>query len=127
MIITSTLANFFSNFQNHIILLRPSMICVINKQIPPIASTLQNLGFINGYQILEKNKIKIFFKILENEAVIKKIRMVSKPGRRKYISYNALSRLQKSETFIISTNRGIMGDSEAKRHQLGGEIICSIF
>jgi small subunit ribosomal protein S8 len=126
MVITSTLANFFSDLQNHARLLRPSMVHPVSKQIPPIAEILLEIGVIAGYKITDDKEIVIFLKSRDGRPVLKDLKMVSRPGRKAYITYLALTRRLKLDTLILSTTSGFMTDTVAKKKGMGGKIICSL-
>jgi small subunit ribosomal protein S8 len=102
------------------------MVHPINKQIPHIAEILLEIGVILGYKITGDKKIIIFFKTREGRPVLKNLKMISRPGRKAYITYLALTRRIQSDTLILSTTSGFMTDFEAKQKGIGGEIICSL-
>ena len=64
----------------------------------------------------------------ENLCVIEGLARISRPGRRVYVGQDhALKSYGGVGTLIISTSQGIMTDREARRRQIGGEVICSIW
>ena len=97
-----------------------------------ILEILKNEGFIKGYYIekLKNNKInlKINLKYYEGDPVIKEIKRISKPGRRVYSRATSIPRVMNGLGLaILSTPKGVMTDTEARKNNLGGEIICRIF
>ena len=97
-----------------------------------ILEVLKIEGFISSYHIEKKenNKISLIFdlKYYEGNPVIKDIKRISKPGRRVYSRATSIPRIQNGLGLaIISTNRGVMSDIEAKKNNIGGEIICKVF
>ena len=97
-----------------------------------ILEVLKIEGFISSYHIEKKenNKINLIvdLKYYEGNPVIKDIRRISKPGRRVYSSATSIPRIQNGLGLaIISTNKGIMSDIEARKNNIGGEIICRVF
>ena len=67
-------------------------------------------------------------KYYEGMPVIREIKRVSKPGRRVYSSATSIPRIQNGLGLaIISTNKGIMSDIDARKNNIGGEIICRVF
>ena len=97
-----------------------------------ILKILKNEGYINDYFIekSENNKInlKINLKYYEGNPVIKEIKRISKPGRRVYSRANSIPRVMNGLGLaILSTPKGVMTDSEAKKNNIGGEIICKVF
>jgi len=97
-----------------------------------ILKILKEEGYIKDYYIekSENNKInlKINLKYYEGNPVIKEIKRISKPGRRVYSRANSIPRVMNGLGLaILSTPKGVMTDSEAKRNNIGGEIICKVF
>mgnify|MGYP001198729322 FL=1 len=97
-----------------------------------ILEVLKTEGFIASYHIekKEKNKISLIvdLKYYEGSPVIKDIRRISKPGRRVYSRATSIPRIQNGLGLaIISTNKGVMSDIEARKNNIGGEIICRVF
>lgn len=97
-----------------------------------IIRVLYQIGYINGLKITGlgiKKNISIFLKYdNEGSSVIKGLKRVSKPGLRLYckktkipIVYNGIG------TTIISTSKGLFTAYQAKKNQIGGEIICFIW
>jgi small subunit ribosomal protein S8 len=97
-----------------------------------ILEVLKSEGFISSYHIEKKenNKVSLLvdLKYYEGMPVIREIKRVSKPGRRVYSSATSIPRIQNGLGLaIISTNKGIMSDIDARKNNIGGEIICRVF
>ena len=97
-----------------------------------ILEVLKNEGFISSYHIEKKdnNKVSLFvdLKYYEGTPVIREIKRVSKPGRRVFSRATSIPRIQNGLGLaIISTNKGVMSDLEARKNNVGGEIICRVF
>ncbi len=97
-----------------------------------ILEILKIEGFIKDYFIEKKenNKItlRINLKYYEGNPVIKEIKRISKPGRRVYSRATSIPRVMNGLGLaILSTPKGVMTDTEARKNNLGGEIICRIF
>ena len=97
-----------------------------------ILEVLKVEGFISTYHIEKKenNKISLIvdLKYYEGNPVIKDIKRISKPGRRVYSRATSIPRIQNGLGLaIISTNKGVMSDIEARKNNIGGEIICRVF
>jgi len=97
-----------------------------------VLDVLKNEGFISNYHIEKKdnNKVSLIvdLKYYEGIPVIKEIKRVSKPGRRVFSSATSIPRIQNGLGLaIISTNKGVMSDIEARKNNVGGEIICRVF
>ena len=97
-----------------------------------ILDILKNEGYIKDYYIekSENNKInlKINLKYYEGSPVIKEIKRISKPGRRVYSRATSIPRVMNGLGLaILSTPKGVMTDIDARKNNIGGEIICRIF
>ncbi|MDB9760640.1 30S ribosomal protein S8 [Pelagibacteraceae bacterium] len=97
-----------------------------------VLEVLKNEGFISSYHIEKKDNNKISLvvdlKYYEGTPVIKEIKRVSKPGRRVFSRADSIPRIQNGLGLaIISTNKGVMSDIEARKNNVGGEIICRVF
>ena len=96
-----------------------------------IAEVLKNEGFIVNYKLEEsggKNNLLINLKYNSGNSVINSIQRVSKPGRRIFSSAESLPKVSNGLGIaIVSTPKGVMTDQEARKNQVGGEIICKVF
>ena len=98
-----------------------------------IAGILVDEGFIEKYDIVEDGKIKTIHVTLKygadkNEKVITGIKRISKPGLRVYAGKDELPRvLGGLGIAIISTNQGVVTDKEARKLQVGGEVIAFVW
>ena len=97
-----------------------------------ILEILKREGYINDFYI-EKNDnnkitLKITLKYYEGDPVIKEIKRISKPGRRVYSRANSIPKVMNGLGLaILSTPKGVMSDTEARKNNVGGEIICRVF
>ncbi len=98
-----------------------------------IADILLNEGYIAKYDIVEDGSFKTIHITLKygadkNEKVISGLKRISKPGLRVYASKDELPRvLGGLGTAIISTNQGVITDKEARKLNVGGEVLCFIW
>ena len=94
---------------------------------------LKEKGYILNYKFEEdklQGNIKIALKYHPKTKVsaIKKLERISKPGLRKYGSHNELPRVINGLGIaIISTSKGLMTDKEARKENIGGEILCQVY
>lgn len=89
-------------------------------------------GFINGFSIdeLENNKkeITVELKYKGDRRVITGIRRISKPGRRVYVDgENIPYVLNGLGIAILTTNKGVMTDRQARKEKIGGEVIAYVW
>ena len=97
-----------------------------------ILEVLKKEGFILNYSlstnIENKKRFLIDLKYKSGSPVINSIQRISKPGRRIYARATSIPRMHNGLGIaIMSTSKGVMSDSEAKKQKVGGEIICKVF
>jgi len=96
-----------------------------------IAEILKDQGFIADYARKDdgpQGTLQVKLRYYYGQPVIREIRRVSKPGRRVYAGVDNLPRVRNGlGVAIISTPRGVMSDKQARRENVGGEIICTIW
>ena len=126
MIITDTLSNLFSKLKNGYLAKKSKIVQQKSKQSINILNILIKEGFIKSYKINSKNQLDIYLKYKKNKSAISEIKRLSKPGKRLYISNKNLNK-KKTGFYIISTSIGILTDLQAKKLNVGGELICKIF
>ena len=74
------------------------------------------------------DSIQIDLKYYNGNPVIKKIKRISKPGIRKYSKISDLSQPYGGLGIsILSTSKGVMSNHQAKKNNVGGEILCEVF
>ena len=99
-----------------------------------IAEILVNEGYITKYEVLEEgnfktiqNHIKIWCR-QERQELLQESREISKPGLRVYAGKDELPRvLGGLGTAIISTNKGVITDKEARKANVGGEVLAFVW
>ncbi len=132
MTLTDPIGDMFSRIRNGQMRSLSSVDIPSSNFRQNILKILKSEGYIKDYYIekSENNKIKlkINLKYYEGNPVIKEIKRISKPGRRVYSRANSIPRVMNGLGLaILSTPKGVMSDTEARKNNLGGEIICRIF
>ena len=102
-----------------------------SKMNTHISEILKKEGYIQSFKKAKVNEIPMIALELKYSAarmpIIREIKRISKPGCRKYSSVDELKAKGKSmATIILSTPKGLLTDREAKKENVGGELICSI-
>ena len=96
-----------------------------------IADILANEGYIKGYQIVEDGKqgvIRVTLKYIGKQQVIHGLRRVSKPGLRIYTNCEDMPKVMNGLGIaIISTSKGIMTDKQARKENVGGEVLAFVW
>lgn len=98
-----------------------------------LTKVLKDQGFIRNYKFEDDNvqgtiKIALKYNPESKLSAIESLERVSKPGLRKYSSASTLPRvLNGLGVAIISTSKGIITDKEARRLNIGGEVLCYVY
>ena len=97
-----------------------------------VLAVLQSEGYIRGFSRRDIREgiamLNVELKYYEGQPVIKMIQRCSKPGRRVYVQSSEIKPVANGLGInILSTSSGIMSDVEARRQNVGGELICSVF
>lgn len=97
-----------------------------------ISEVLKELGYIKNYKAISDSKqgvLRIYLKYDENQThVIHEIKRVSTPGCRVYVRQDEIPKVKNGHgCSIISTSKGVLDDVTARREQVGGEVICTIW
>ena len=130
---TDPIADFLTRIRNasmagHKVVEIPS-----SKMKVELTRVLHEKGYILSYKVVEGtpyNTIKIALKYHpeSKKAAIKKIIRVSKPGLRQYAGVATMPRvLNGLGIAILSTNKGIVSDKEARNMNVGGEVLCYVY
>ncbi|TXE09845.1 30S ribosomal protein S8 [Seonamhaeicola algicola] len=98
-----------------------------------ITKILFEQGYILSYKFDDSTtqgtiKIALKYNSVTKEPVIKKIQRISKPGLRKYAGAKELPRILNGLGIaIVSTSHGVMTGKQAKRDNVGGEVLCYVY
>ena len=98
-----------------------------------IAEILLNEGYIKSYEVVEDGtfktiKITLKYGADKSQKIITGLKRISKPGLRVYAGKDELPRvLGGLGIAIISTNKGIVTDKEARKLQVGGEVLAFVW
>jgi len=95
-----------------------------------ILDVLESEGFILGYTVSDgvKSNITVELKYHDGSPVIEEISRVSRPGLRIYKESNDIPKVRGGlGVAIVSTNKGVMTDKNARSQGIGGEVLCTVF
>jgi small subunit ribosomal protein S8 len=97
-----------------------------------IAKILKQEGYIRTFKMIEEGPqgtLRIYLKYADDgEPVIHGLRRVSRPGLRVYRGVGKLPKVRNGlGVAVISTNRGVVTDEQARSLQVGGEVLCEIW
>ena len=129
---TDPIADMLTRIRNAVQVERPSVEMPTSKIKVGIAAALQREGYVWDYEVVEQEPralLRINLKYGPNgEKVITKLVRESKPGRRVYVGVDSIPRvLGGMGTAVLSTPKGIMSTKEARKENVGGELLCTIY
>lgn len=132
MAMTDVIADMLTRIRNANDAGHPEVTIPCSNIKKAIAQTLKDEGYILDYEVIEDNKqgqLKVYLKYGPNkQRVITGIKRISKPGLRIYAKKDNIPQvLGGLGTVILSTSRGIMTDKQARKEQIGGEVICYVW
>ncbi|MBS6860224.1 MAG: 30S ribosomal protein S8 [Clostridiales bacterium] len=132
MQITDTIADLLTRIRNASSAKHDSVEIPASNMKKAICQILVDEGYVKNYTVTQDGKqgvIKVTLKYGEGKTpVIQGLRRVSKPGLRIYSSAAELPKVMKGLGIaIISTSRGVMTDREARKQNLGGEVLAFIW
>ena len=132
MQITDTIADLLTRNRNANSAKHDSVEIPASNMKKAICQILLDEGYIRNFTVTEDGKqgvIKVTLKYGEGKTpVIKGLRRVSKPGLRIYSNAEELPRVMKGlGVAIISTSRGVMTDRQARKENVGGEVLAFIW
>ena len=132
MQITDTIADMLTRIRNANSAKHDSVEIPASNLKKAIAQILLDEGYINGFQVIENGNqgvLKIALKYGPNKTqIITGLRRVSKPGLRIYSDVENMPKVMKGLGIaILSTSKGIMTDKQARKANVGGEVLAYIW
>ena len=132
MVVTDPIADMLTRIRNANQLKYKEVLVPTSKLKVEIANILKNEGYINGYKIVSTENgsmMNIELKYgAKKERVITGLKRISKPGLRVYVKAEEVpSVLIGLGIAIISTSKGVMTDRDARRANIGGEVLAYVW
>ena len=124
-VVTDTIADMLTRIRNANQMRYESVEIPASKVKNDIARILKEEGFINDYKV-EGRTLTVNLKYADKkERVITGLKRISKPGLRVYAKSEELPRVLNG--LGIATSKGIMTDKEARKENIGGEVLAYIW
>ena len=132
MVVTDPIADMLTRIRNANQMQYKEVLVPTSKLKVQIANILKNEGYINGYKLVDSENgsmMNIELKYgAKKERVITGLKRISKPGLRVYAKKEEIPTvLNGLGIAIISTSKGLMVDREARKQNLGGEVLAYIW
>ena len=134
MTMTDPIADMLTRIRNANVVMHDSVKMPSSKLKEALAAILQREGYIEGFEVHDDQgrpgrtlEIKMKYSP-ERVRTISGLRRVSKPGLRVYVKADRLPRvLGGLGVAVLSTSTGLMTDREARKRNVGGEVLCYVW
>ena len=133
MMVTDPITDYLTRMRNAIMAGHKIVEIPASNIKEEITKILMDQGYILNYKREEKGpqgsiKIALKYDRVSNESAIRSLERVSKPGLRKYSSGKEMPRVINGLGIaIVSTSKGVMTDKQARKENVGGEVLCYIY
>jgi small subunit ribosomal protein S8 len=131
MSVNDPIADMLTRVRNSL-MIGQALVAMPNSKIKAeIARILKEEGYISNYKLQEeegKPVLRVYLKYGGNEAAIRDLARVSRPGCRVYVSRDEIKRVQGGLGIaILTTPKGVMTGRQARREGVGGEVLCEVW
>ncbi len=127
---TDPIADFLTRIRNGYLARKTEVAIPYSKFKQSLAKILKDAGYITDFSINKSGHSELILNLryLEKLPALTQISRLSKPGQRLYTrSHNLKPILSGQGIVVVSTPRGLMTNSQARKAGLGGELICKIW
>ncbi len=129
---TDPISDMLTRIRNVILVHKSTTNVPYSKIKEDILKIFKDNRLIDNYQVIDNGvtnkQILIEINANSQQTRINELKRVSKPGRRIYVNSKDIPTVKQGRGFlIISTSKGIMTSFEAKKKNIGGEILCQIY
>jgi small subunit ribosomal protein S8 len=128
---TDPIADFLTRIRNAASARHKVVDIPASKLKANLAAIMKDQGFITDYESVEEGPqgaIRIKLRYVNGQPTIYGMQRISRPGLRRYAGAGELPRVKNGLGIaVISTSQGLMTDKEARRRNIGGEVLCYIW
>ncbi|MCB0280413.1 MAG: 30S ribosomal protein S8 [Calditrichaeota bacterium] len=131
MSVTDPIADYLTRIRNAAKAMHPYVDIPASNIKRKITDLLLEQKYIANYTNIDNGHqglIRIYLKYVDGKPVFRELRRISTPGLRQYVNHANLPRIKNNMGIaIVSTSNGVMSAREAKRQNLGGEVLCHVY
>jgi small subunit ribosomal protein S8 len=131
MLITDPIGDMLARIKNALTAKKEQVVIPHSKLKEAIALILEENNYIQGYEVEEKkpqSDLVVTLRYVEGLPAISGMERVSKPGRRLYAKTKQIPvTLNGYGLTVVSTSKGILTDNEARKKNVGGELLCRVW
>lgn len=128
---TDPIADFLTRIRNASTAGHRSVDIPASKLKEGLANILKDQGFIEDFERINdgpQGTIRLKLRYVDGAPAVLGLRRVSRPGLRRYATVMELPRVRNGLGIaVISTSHGLMTDKEARRRNVGGEVLCFVW
>jgi small subunit ribosomal protein S8 len=127
---TDTISDMLTRIRNASRVLLPVVVLPHSRMKESIAHILKKEGYVAEVSVEGKTpkKLQLKLKYEGKRSVIEGLRRVSTPGLRRYVGATEIPRVRNGLGIsVVSTSRGVMTGTQARKNNLGGELLCYIW
>jgi small subunit ribosomal protein S8 len=128
---TDPISDFIIRIKNALMANHKELLVPYSKMKKSMADILVEEGYLDSAEVIEGKpfaQIKLGLKYVGRTPAVTEVKRLSKPGRRLYASVGQIPRaLGGYGITIVSTNKGLMTDKQARKANIGGELVCQIW
>lgn len=128
---TDPISDMLTRIRNAILVRKHEVFLPHSNVKQNVAQLLADNGFIDRVEVIDAEFPKLLKLTVNQEntnARITEIARVSKPGRRYYVSADEIPTIKRGRGMVIvSTSKGVMTGTDAKKQRVGGELICKVY
>ena len=132
MSMTDPIADMIARIRNAIIARKSIVTIPSSKMKVGLAQILKQEGYIRNCEVRPDSKqgiLEIELKFdKDNRSAIEGMERISKPGKRSYASASDIPRVRNGlGVSVVTTSKGLMTDREARKQNVGGEVVCAVW
>lgn len=127
---TDPISDMLTRIRNAGLALLPAVVIPHSRIKENIATVLKQEGYVADVEVAGKvaKTIKLKLKYQGKKTVIEGVRRISKPGLRTYVGADEIPRVRGGlGVAVISTPEGVMSGTQARKKNLGGEVVCYVW
>lgn len=127
---TDTISDMLTRIRNASRVLLPTVEVPHSRMKESIAQILKREGYVAEVSVAGKvpRTIKLKLKYEGKRSVIEGLRRISSPGLRRYVGATEIPRVRNGLGIsVLSTSQGVMTGTQARKSNLGGELICYVW
>ncbi len=130
MSMNDTVADFLTRVRNAQMAKHRYTTVLYSKLVKAMLEVMQKEGFVESFEASEDERsIRVYLKYnKKREPVIKGLRRISRPGVRRYVGNDKIPYVFRGlGVSLLTTSKGVMTGSEARKQNVGGEVLCYIW